>query len=573
VPKPCASLKRRRWHVGSQWWLEQHAHLPPGPADADEFGEWPLHLAQTFFRNLVGESDCQGELRLYRTLRLLENGLVLHTDYSGKQCPEVTLRLWALGVLQHMQKVDHPALAKLDASSWPCVVSWRACDISRLSQKVICEGRHKPLHYFEDVASRLPDDVREHLDGLRPDPKADVAVRQAAFETMSAYLDTVKETVFTREAKAPCKIHPDCLCPLNWKDPQMPAGKRPLTMNLSGPVCLPWSQLGKEEGMAHMATEAWLIWIKDLEQQMFDFSFLENSKKMPVNLFGDGVGKHCAVISVVHGPEVMGWPVNRSRLLASGLRRETLVWLGPLDGEAIGQHFQEFVRRRAVVDASIFAGTDSEDHVEQERRFRGEAARLEGDAALHSDLVDYFSTAASKTRALEYMKVVSDRAGPLSDAVVIDMSQDPTKRCRASPWLMTLARSSDMVLLRDSNDKKGYFFTPSEIAFSQGWPLQSRPTSKKYMECCSYPLDTLPHAQQRSLQGNGMHLTALASFMAYIFAHTIQRDVVAEYLPPLKNLDSPPHDRQDADDPRDGQTIAKRSKRRLTVNKSSFEFM
>ena len=225
--EPCARRKTR-WHVGSKRWHEQHQHLPPGPANASDFGEWPLTLAESIFSNDTdAEGVGQSELRLIRCLRIVENGLVVHTDYSGKQCPEVGLRLWSSGLLQYLEKVKHHVLAKLDVASWPCVVSWRACDIGRLSQKVICEGCHKPQHYFEDVSSRLPEEVRKQLCDIRPNPKSDVMVRKAAFESMNTYLDTVKEKVFTRDAMAPCKIHPDTMCPVTWKDPKLPAGKRP----------------------------------------------------------------------------------------------------------------------------------------------------------------------------------------------------------------------------------------------------------------------------------------------------------------------------------------------------------
>jgi len=136
---------------------------------------------------------------------------------------------------------------------------------------------------------------------------------------------------FTRSAMAPCKIHTGCMCPVNWKDANLRAGSRPLTMNVSGPVCLPWSQYGRAEGLAHMATEPWLIWSKDMEEQRFDMTVLENSPRFPVPIFREPMEKHSTVLAVVHGPEVLGWPVRRPRLFAAALARVSLVWLGPLE--------------------------------------------------------------------------------------------------------------------------------------------------------------------------------------------------------------------------------------------------
>ena len=102
----------------------------------------------------------------------------------------------------------------------------------------------------------------------------------------------------------------------------------------------------------------------------------------------------------------------------------------------------------------------------------------------------------------------------------------------------TIARSSDMCMFTSGEDEAGHYFTQRELAFSQGWPsIPSIMACRKYDACISYDLHSLSRRKQTALQGNGMHLASMSSFMLFIFGHLLRRDVVAEFLPPLRILD------------------------------------
>ena len=123
---------------------------------------------------------------------------------------------------------------------------------------------------------------------------------------------------------------------------------------------------------------------------------------------------------------------------------------------------------------------------------------------------------------------VAEKRGHFSPAVVCDVSQNPEKIFRGGAWLPTLARSSDLLLFKGSDDKRGQWLTQRELAFSQGWMTAIEGVGEKYESCMGFDLHSLTRRQQMSLQGNGMHLTSVASFLVFCMSHLVRRDTVAD---------------------------------------------
>ena len=548
---------RTRWQGGTEKYHTVNSSLEPGPKTFLEFSEWPCGLCTNMFS--ASSLDCgygDHRVRLARITDNLVHGFVLHTDYSGKQCPETLLRMMGTGLSEKLKEVGDLRAVTFRHRKWPWLVVWRACDNSKLCQQVILKGNHPPEHMLPDLLSRLPISVQDKLSTMRPQPTDPLPVRKAAFAEMETYLESVKRDAFGRNMLGPCLRHPGHSCPVAWRDPT--GGNptcRPLTCGFAGPVCLPWSPYGKQEGDGHMATEAWHIWIKDMQAQGFDYTFFENSSKCPKHIFAEPMAPSSHVVSFPVGPETLGWPSRRLRLMGCAIKRESLVWCGPTSDEEAAKVFKKFFLRRAAVDANVFAHVDDPAKIAEEREYRAKKAGATEDNLLDMSVEQYFKTEKQKRRACAYVALSKVRAGFVSGTMTADVTQNPKARLRAGPWMGTVTKSSDMVLLK-AGDKFGYFFTQSELAASQGWPSIETATNVKFMAAMSYPLGTLSRAKQRNLQGNGMHLAAVASFVAFILAHTVRRDLVKEFLPPTRNLKRKYTD--EAEDELDGSTGPRR---------------
>ena len=103
-----------------------------------------------------------------------------------------------------------------------------------------------------------------------------------------------------------------------------------------------------------------------------------------------------------------------------------------------------------------------------------------------------------------------------------------------------------MAMFASADDQEGHFFTQRELAFSQGWPSLPHIGGGKHDDCICFGLHSCSRKEQTSLQGNGMHLASISSFMLFFFfSQMLRRDVAKEFSPALRILNEP--DRQDVE--------------------------
>jgi hypothetical protein len=294
---PCdeTAVKRARFG-GCQSYHEKHKHLPDGPNTLNAFSAWPSLVLASLSTKLPSESD--DALANARRQRLISNftpGYVLHTDFSGKQCPETAYRM--MGVA--MQEAGWPVPAWQD---W--LVSWRACDNDKRCQEIMLSSKHRTEHILPEIASRLPAKLQRDITMLRPIDTATLETKRVAYANMKAMLWKRKASIFKTPPLSTCLAHPGQLCPVTWTNPSdARPSKRPRLSNIAGTLCTPWSSLGKRTGLGHPATEPWWVWAADVADTKYDEISFENSPHFPIDLFKDVVGQKAKVVSIVFGPQ------------------------------------------------------------------------------------------------------------------------------------------------------------------------------------------------------------------------------------------------------------------------------
>ena len=193
------------------------------------------------------------------------------------------------------------------------LVLWRATDRDRTCQRLILDNRRPPEHLFPSarltvarrlldkmraglcieplsarrvaqrpapsgsrgVEGRLPAELREEMAQLRPAADASTETASAAYEGMRQLLWERKSEVFTRKLMAECIAHPGCTCPLAWADPDgRRPSQRPLTCNVSGPQCTPWSSMGARRGLADGNSVSWWIWLAEMSEMRYDLTLV-----------------------------------------------------------------------------------------------------------------------------------------------------------------------------------------------------------------------------------------------------------------------------------------------------------
>lgn len=507
----------QRYHTASK------AHL--GPASLAAFASWPKAVIEALTQGCDGDS-LASICRKRRLQNAVGSGIILHTDFSGKQCVETAVRM--LG-----QELETQCL--VNRGTVPCewVICWRASDIDRLCVKILKDAGISE-HVFGDVAERLPHDMQARLASMMPPATASDDAKAAAHTDIRAWLLQSSHRL-ARDLRAPCAKHHGHECPIGWLDPAgARPSERPLTMNCSGPVCLPWCSLGTRAGEAHDSMVSFAVWQAEMMACSYDVVLLENSRHFPLALFSEPLRHKNHIVSITLGPDQLGWPARRTRLFAVALNRESLAWCGEMSDSAVATHFFKCFGKRVAVDANIFARADSMENIVATRAAVGSRAGVRAEAALKTPLADLFKGSA-RARAAEYIKRVSKHVGFVSGTAAADLSQNPFARARIGPWLPTVTRNMLAVNL-GKDDIFGHIYTPREIAFSQGWPSLPMSENEGYRQVVSFDLHELSPRAQQLLQGNAMHLPTLASWLAYVLAHTLRRDVVREFLPDLRLL-------------------------------------
>lgn len=239
----------------------------------------------------------------------MAKGLVVHTDFSGKQCVETSLRM--LGkVLRQRGLVGSASASASSATSdeieggavdW--LVSWAACDIDDVSRRIMLKSRYPTEHVFSSVAARLPPKMQKDLQGMRPADTDSDEQKADSYKSMLQYLRKHRRQL-TRARKAACLRHEGCMCPVAWQDMSGKPSERALTMNVSGTMCTPWTEYGSGDGLSSPHTESFHIWVESMVRLAFDVTILENSKNLPVRLVEDAfVGRPVQILRFVFGPQ------------------------------------------------------------------------------------------------------------------------------------------------------------------------------------------------------------------------------------------------------------------------------
>lgn len=280
--------------------------LPPGPSSLDDLSLWPEQMLIDYY-----SKSGAGAAALHRTASLLQHGLVVHSDCSGKLTPEFCLKLFGLAA-----KVVNLTLPP----DW--LVLWRCCDSAPACQRFVLNcGNNGPVHMFDSLVGKLGAAAQKHIASLRPAKDDSRDDREASYGAMRDFLVKNKKALFGRDKMSSnCIKHPGSSCRLSWQDPDgIDELSRPLTCCVAGTPCRPFSNMSIAQKLGHSDMEAFYLWVTDASTQSYDFVMLENSDLFMESLFTDGLGNDFDPKFCKFGSQEQGWPTRRSRYYGVGI--------------------------------------------------------------------------------------------------------------------------------------------------------------------------------------------------------------------------------------------------------------
>ena len=564
---PCSSAQmfssaRGTKRRGRRSWAEIRdaisKSMPPGPTTRLALSEWPLTLAKCL---LDSGNELDEEICL-RLLTLLQSKLVFYTDYSGLDCPRECMEYALSGLVKQLGwHLPHD-----------CAKFTRTCDIGSLQTKVLTEISKKVLGgsscHFDDILGRLPQVARDWIEAALPTPGMSKEVREQANSDIKAWLQLNKSWLFPPGATSYCHVC-DKMCPVHPSyitDAQEPQHKRqkllasscssrpdeledgkeeiseetrPLYINVGGVPCTAWSAEGSQDGWAHASEVPHAVW--SCERQQFaarsdeDLFFSECTPRYPVQQKLPEGMKYHRTLTITIGPECMGWPVRRQRLLMCGLNLKTLRWVGP--DNYVHDFKQRYYRGMRLSGDTFFEAPEDEVHAEYMHLAHGrkfQVSRAEVSSLSTQAMLDMALPPGARLRLQHYHE---KRANLEPDQVLIcdvDHNPDTKGSSPGSEWPVQLTHGTFINVTHDP--EKDRVAIGMEHLSAMGFNIYPPQDCSLHRSRLVDVLKALPTRQQKLLAGNGMHLVTQAAWMMYVLANVVR--VRPDTVPRLLKLAS-----------------------------------
>lgn len=546
-----AASKRRGYiHPWQLNRMERQELWPAGPASVDELMNWP----QAIIRGLQMDTEAAAGAEMLARLHthMLRTSTWV-TDYSGIDCVrECTERMVEACITHcgwHFEK--NP------------MVFLRSCDCGDVQSGVLTsiaigEDSSRSCH-FRDLRDRLPQPGQEYLEAAMPGKKATTRVKEEAFRHIAEWVSENKGWLFPKDATSPCYVHGiECaVFPSLKADETSAAGgqheqhdghdgdhaedgedagadDRPLRISAAGVSCQGWSGEGLGQPKAHFSEVPHSIWLQErevvMDRQQEDLCFSECTPRYPAAERYDAcLGSKAKMVSLLTGPELMGWPCRRMRKLTAIINKKSLVWMGPDSEEGVERDFKERFYRGVVLDGSAFFCADN-----RERFAEYSALAANRKNQLDEEMIGCANNsqrilaavlppgAIGRLREYEEHRLSHDQAG------VLMCDADHNKGCGSTcgpDWPVQLTHGS-IVMLKDAEEMGTMNWTLAtwtEHFESMGFIMRQREGGLPISKMKQYLVD-LPTWQKKFLCGNGMHLTTQAAFQLYVLCNVVKTD-------------------------------------------------
>ena len=239
--------------------------------------------------------------------------------------------------------------AKIDERS---LISYSASELSTSCRPSIMNSKHKPHRFFEHVSTFLPAEAAQDLVKFRP-PRYKKKARsqeenarriieaRTAYNKQKDYIEKNKEALFPANPTGKCLIHnAQCKCFFGGLQNAL-LELQPLSWNLSGPMCVAFTQAGLRKGDADPTSESWNIHATRMAMSNHDLFTIENSALMPLSYLDEKIQdqRKWILVPLIVDTCKNGWAARRRRSYRTCVNDSRLIWLGPRDPASIQKLF------------------------------------------------------------------------------------------------------------------------------------------------------------------------------------------------------------------------------------------
>eukprot|EP00971_Amphidinium_carterae_P241085 4786421-Amphidinium_carterae.1 len=311
--------------------------------------------------------------------------------------------------------------------------------------------------------------------------------------------------------QAHCVLHKG-MCPV---DIPVEYAKR-WSMNAAGVQCTPWSAFGSKDGVSSEHMLPFHCWLQRCLQKQLTFIVVENSPLFPVKLLTRKLESDYVCRYLVFGPEDMGFPVQRRRLVFFAVRKSHFTWVGPSQDE-IARNFMQIFQRKAVLTADDLITDTDKNQMSMWKRLGQRRVCFISDTAKREELdLKPLLTQRESARFDEYKKLYDNAVAenPSLPCFVVDLHQNPQHRARCSSSGLFTQVSHGLVY----SFSRHWLYTPLELLQAHCW---SPPETF---------LEQFTVTDLHKLTGNGMHLASMSAWLVFCLGNVTACDYVSSYM-------------------------------------------
>ena len=559
------------------------SHFPAGPQNINELFNWPEDVTDSvmglvkFKHRDVLKTNIDNHMKY---------GVDIVTDYSGMDCPR-----WCMQPIEQALRRRYscpPAKRKRRHS----IEFHRSCDKGNL-QKNLLKAISNSLDeggtcVFEDLMDRLPLAAQVFIKKLTPHEKMTPDEKVNAYNDIRSWLHENRQWCYPPDATSYCIVHKKC-CKA-FPDVHLPIANpddttdeefqhRPLQVEVAGVTCLGWTSAGTQARETHESELAHAVWMEErtarAEAGLEDVGFIECGPRYPAeqrlgkeNGNGDndnqGIGDLSHVHSAVYvrtGPEYMGHPSTRFRVLGALINNSTTIWTGPV-GQALQDDFRDAFWRSPQLTGKDLLCNSEDSRWQYYMSLAGShwVGSVDDLKALPDwELMTYLGPPGMAQRHHEWRSWMFENhwiQGGVEDFMV-DLDHHPgTRGCTGGRDFPTQMCHGTVAALSASSWR---LVTPLERFCALGFHALPA-VCTQWPECDLMRIlcqENISRSGLHRLTGNAMHLATQAAWMLYVISHCARRDWYEGC--PCKMLE-PSHPEEgpgsEADDERESQSIA-----------------
>ena len=302
-----------------------------------------------------------------------------------------------------------------------------------------------------------------------------------------------------------------------------PASTKPVYINTSGMTCVGWSVVGTHGGYGHESEKVNHTWLCErlrfAELGLEHIFFGECVPGFPVNKIRQVLHRTHEVISIVCGPEHLGWPVKRPRMLCMGINREHFRWVGGADWE---QRFCEKHWRNCILPGTALLA-----EAEEARwAYYAELAATQGNHMPIQELKELEADELLETMLPAYSllihqkyKKVQHRLSSLGGAFLADLEQSPGNASSPGPYCPCLLTHGSLMSFEHPGQPQPVIFTAREHMTAQGAHLVESTLHDYPAIQIASSLNSLSARALKKRAGNGMHFHMIAAWLVFCLSN------------------------------------------------------